>query len=157
MLADGLSTASGRKGTWQAEGRVIARAGKPVNNIARFARVPRRAGIARSAAVGHEPRGSLFVGSGSYFQSLTGLNRFGSNAGQRLRPDGSVIPVCDLKGQALHKLDVRLSKEVRLAGTAEVFNLLNHANYVLVVFPAGRAPARQRRGTNRASTLTEGL
>jgi hypothetical protein len=46
-----------------------------------------------------------------------------------------VIPVRDLKGKALHKLDVRVSKEVRLAGsvrvagTAEVFNLLNHANY----------------------------
>jgi hypothetical protein len=78
---------------------------------------------------------AYFLGSGNYFQSLTGLNPFGSNAGQRLRLDGSVIPVRDLKGKALHKLDVRVSKEVRLAGsvrvagTAEVFNLLNHANY----------------------------
>ena len=79
--------------------------------------------------------GTYYFGSGNYFQSLTGLNPFGSDAGQRLRPDGSVIPIRDLKGQALHKLDVRASKEVRLAGsvrvagTAEVFNLLNHANY----------------------------
>jgi hypothetical protein len=79
--------------------------------------------------------GAYFFGSGNYFQSLTGLNPFGSNAGQRLRPDGSVIPIRDLKGQALSKLDVRVSKEVRLAGrlrvtgTAEGFNLLNHANY----------------------------
>ncbi len=76
-----------------------------------------------------------FFGSGNYFQSLTGLNPFGSNAGQRLRPDGSVIPVRDFKGKPLSKLDVRVSKEVRLAGsvkaagTIEVFNLLNHANY----------------------------
>jgi hypothetical protein len=79
--------------------------------------------------------GGYFFGSGNYFQSLTGLNPFGSNAGQRLRPDGSVIPIRDLKGKALNKLDVRVSKEVRLAGsvrlaaTAEIFNLLNHANY----------------------------
>jgi hypothetical protein len=79
--------------------------------------------------------GAYYFGSGNYFQSLTGLNPFGSDAGQRLRPDGSVIPVRDLKGQALSKLDLRVSKEVRLpgsvrmAGTAEVFNLLNHANY----------------------------
>jgi hypothetical protein len=79
--------------------------------------------------------GAYFFGSGNYFQSLTGLNPFGSNAGQRLRPDGSVIPVRDLKGNALSKLDVRVSKSVRLAGsvrvagTAEAFNLLNHANY----------------------------
>jgi hypothetical protein len=79
--------------------------------------------------------GAYFFGSGNYFQSLTGLNPFGSNAGQRLRLDGSVISVRDLKGQVLSKLDVRVSKEVRLAGsvrvagTAEMFNVLNHANY----------------------------
>ena len=71
--------------------------------------------------------GAYYFGSGNYFQSLTGLNPFGSNAGQRLRLDGSVIPVRDLKGTALSKLDVRVSKEIRLAGsvkvagTAEVF------------------------------------
>jgi Carboxypeptidase regulatory-like domain len=79
--------------------------------------------------------GSYFFGSGNYFQSVTGLNPFGSNAGSRLRPNGSVIPVRDYKGMPLHKVDLRVSKEVRLggtlrvAGTAEVFNLLNHANY----------------------------
>jgi len=41
--------------------------------------------------------GAYFFGSGNYFQSLTGLNPFGSDAGQRLRLDGSVIPIRDLK------------------------------------------------------------
>ena len=46
-----------------------------------------------------------------------------------------MIPVRDLKGNALHRLDVRLSKEFKLggnfkvAGTAEVFNILNHKNF----------------------------
>jgi hypothetical protein len=79
--------------------------------------------------------GAYFFGSGNYFQSLTGLNPFGSNAGQRLRTDGSIIDVRDFKGKPLHKLDLRVSKEIQLvgnvkiAGTAEVFNLLDHANY----------------------------
>jgi hypothetical protein len=78
---------------------------------------------------------AYFFGSGNYFQSTTGLNPFGSGAGSRLRPDGSKIPVRDFKGDALHKLDVRLAKELRfprdvkLSGIVEVFNLLNHANY----------------------------
>ena len=79
--------------------------------------------------------GSYFFGSGNYYQSVTGLNPYGSNAGTRQRRDGSIIPVRDFKGDPLHKVDLRVSKEVRLggnvklAGTAEVFNLLNHANY----------------------------
>jgi len=78
---------------------------------------------------------SYFFGSGNYFQSITGLNPFGSGAGSRLRTDGTVIPVRDLKGLPLHRLDVRVSKEVRVggsfkvSGTAEVFNVLNHKNY----------------------------
>src|SRR5260370_32969832 len=77
--------------------------------------------------------GAYFFGSGNYFQSLTGLNPFGSNAGQRLRPDGSVIPVHDLEGKALSKLDVRVSTDVRLprsarvAGTAVGYDPLNHS------------------------------
>ena len=79
--------------------------------------------------------GAYFFGSGNYYQSLTGRNPFGSNAGQRLRLDGSIIPVRDLKGDPLHKLDIRLSKDVPLGGsarvsvTAELFNVLNHANF----------------------------
>ena len=46
-----------------------------------------------------------------------------------------VIPRNALEGLPLHKVDLRLTKDVRLRGTlkasfiGEVFNLFNHANY----------------------------
>jgi len=48
---------------------------------------------------------------------------------------GDVIPRNALEGLPVHKVDLRLTKEIRLAGTAkislmaEVFNLFNHLNY----------------------------
>ena len=47
---------------------------------------------------------------------------------------GNEVPRHSLMGEALHKVDVRLSKvfnigPVRVTGLAEVFNLLNHENY----------------------------
>jgi len=78
---------------------------------------------------------AYFFGSGNYFQSTFPHNPYGSNAGRLVRPDGSKIDIYDFKGEALHKVDLRLTKDVRLggsvrlAGTAEVFNVLNHANY----------------------------
>jgi hypothetical protein len=48
---------------------------------------------------------------------------------------GTVIPRNALKGLPLHKVDLRLTKDIRLLGTAkaqligEVFNLFNRANY----------------------------
>jgi hypothetical protein len=48
---------------------------------------------------------------------------------------GTVIPRNALRGLPLHKVDLRLTKDVRLGGSAkatliaEVFNLFNHANY----------------------------
>ena len=48
---------------------------------------------------------------------------------------GIVIPRNALRGLPLHKVDWRLTKDIRLAGStkatliAEVFNVFNHANY----------------------------
>ena len=48
---------------------------------------------------------------------------------------GCVIPRNALWGRPLHKVDLRINKEVAIAGTtrvsliAEVFNVFNHANY----------------------------
>jgi hypothetical protein len=105
---------------------------------------------------------SYFYGSGNHFNATisgtpygkTGNNRLNlSNTGgpasaiiipeamrdRWLGPDviesGMVIPRNALEGLALHKVDLRLTKEIRLVGTArlqligEVFNLFNRANY----------------------------
>jgi hypothetical protein len=46
-----------------------------------------------------------------------------------------VIPRNALKGESLHKVDLRVTKDVRIVGTlraqliGEVFNLFNRANY----------------------------
>jgi hypothetical protein len=48
---------------------------------------------------------------------------------------GDVVPRNALGGLPLHKVDVHVTKDIKLAGTArvqlvaEVFNLFNHANY----------------------------
>ena len=100
--------------------------------------------------------GSYFYGSGNPFPAVIGSvpfgipgnNRFNNLAAMTVpsaiadRWDGSptictgcVIPRNALWGYDLHKVDVRVSKEVPLGGTArvslmaEVFNLFNHANY----------------------------
>lgn len=105
---------------------------------------------------------SYFYGSGNRFNATisgtpygkTGSNRLNaSNTGgptnsivipeamldRWLGPDviasGTVIPRNALVGLALHKVDVRLTKEIMLVGSArlqligEVFNLFNRANY----------------------------
>jgi hypothetical protein len=47
---------------------------------------------------------------------------------------GNEAPRNALRGEGLHRVDVRLTKEfafggVRISGIAEVFNLFNHANF----------------------------
>jgi hypothetical protein len=60
------------------------------------------------------------------------LDRFDGNATYAV---GEVIPRNALKGLPLHRVDLRLSKDinlpggVRLTGIAEVFNITNHENY----------------------------
>ena len=52
-----------------------------------------------------------------------------------LRDIGSVAPRNALKGLPLHRIDLRVSKDIKLpggmkvTGIAEVFNLSNHKNY----------------------------
>ncbi len=94
-------------------------------------------------------------GSGNYYATSIATSPYGKPGTNRLNlgnpitipasvrdrfdgPDviatGTVIPRNALKGLALHKVDVRLSKRLRLGrasvtGLAEVFNLFNHKNY----------------------------
>ncbi|MQA29462.1 MAG: hypothetical protein GEU82_06435 [Luteitalea sp.] len=80
--------------------------------------------------------GAYFFGSGNYYQEVTGNLPFGvPTIGPRYQAGGTLIPRNGLKQDALHKVDLRATKEFRLVGNvkiqgiAEVFNVLNHANF----------------------------
>ena len=92
--------------------------------------------------------GIYFFGSGNYYPRFWAANPFGiSNfnvALNRLRPNENgvfdplrsdlIIERNSLKGRPIHKVDLRVMKEVpigpmKVAGIFEVFNLLNHENY----------------------------
>jgi hypothetical protein len=53
----------------------------------------------------------------------------------RLRPNGTIVPRNNLSTRPLHRVDMRLQKQlhlagsVRIAGLIELFNVFNHANY----------------------------
>jgi hypothetical protein len=86
---------------------------------------------------GFQLSGLYFFGSGERFSTSYGLDlRNLGGAGQlRLRPDGTIAPRNDLVGEPIHRVDLRLQRQFRLAGRAsidgivEAFNLFNRANY----------------------------
>jgi hypothetical protein len=99
--------------------------------------------------------GAYLFGSGNYYTTTYAANPFGGPGTHRYvtRPltvnpavldrfdgkatyaVGEVIPRNALKGLPLHRVDLRLSKDidlpggVKLTGIAEVFNITNHKNY----------------------------
>ena len=99
--------------------------------------------------------GAYLYGSGNYYQTNFAANPFGHGGTTRYvtapttvseavadRFDGptsfaigDVVPRNALAGLALHRVDLRMSKDinlpggVRLTGIAEVFNAFNHENY----------------------------
>jgi hypothetical protein len=79
--------------------------------------------------------GSFFFGSGNYFQITHPGNPYGDVGGSRIAADGSIIPRDSFQGAALSKLDLRLTKQIKLVGKArvdliaELFNVFNHTNY----------------------------
>ena len=93
--------------------------------------------------LGFQLSGLYFFGSGQRFTTNWGadLRSLGTTADQsqwgqgRLRPDGTIVPRNDLVGEPIHRIDMRLQKRFRLAGTMtadgmiEVFNVFNHVNY----------------------------
>jgi hypothetical protein len=104
---------------------------------------------------GFNVAGAYFFGSGNYYASSIAANPFGQSGQNRYvtsavsipsdvqnRFDGptsfavgDVVPRNALKGEALHKMDIRASKDIPFPGgiklglIAEVFNVFNHANY----------------------------
>jgi hypothetical protein len=77
-----------------------------------------------------------FYGSGQRF-ATTYSGDLGDTGGRssRLRPDGTIVPVEGLKGDPLHRVDMRLQRKFPLGnhmaieGIVELFNVFNHANY----------------------------
>lgn len=77
---------------------------------------------------------SFSLGSGNYYPSRSPVNPFGAGGSTRTLADGTILPRNDIEGDAIHKLDLRFSKDivvgdVRLSGIAEVFNVYNHENF----------------------------
>lgn len=80
--------------------------------------------------------GLYFFGSGMRFATVTSPDRRNTGASTgRLRADGSIVPRNNFVGRALHRVDLRIQRRFRLAGTVqvdgilEVFNAFNYANY----------------------------
>jgi hypothetical protein len=105
---------------------------------------------------------SYFYGSGNRFNATISATPYGKSGNNRLNlsntggsaaaivipaavadrfdgpstiASGTVIPRNALEGLPLHKVDLRITKEIRIAGSlkaqliGEVFNVFNHANY----------------------------
>lgn len=99
--------------------------------------------------------GAYLYGSGNYFSTTYAANPFGNTAtnryvtaalavnpaaldrfdGKSSYAAGELVPRNALRGFALHRVDVRLSKDLdigrgmKVTGMVEVFNLFNHKNY----------------------------
>ncbi len=99
--------------------------------------------------------GAYFFGSGNYYSTSIAANPFGKTGvnryvtapltvnasaldrfeGKATYAVGEVVPRNALKGFPLHRVDLRISKDinfpggVKITGIAEVFNLFNHENY----------------------------
>ena len=86
---------------------------------------------------GLQVSGLYFYGSGSRYATSYGtdLRDLGGIGANRLRPDRTIVPRNNFVGLPLHRVDARVQKKftmsnrVTVEGIAEVFNLLDHANY----------------------------
>ena len=81
--------------------------------------------------------GLYFYGSGARFAPTSGGDRrgIGTATGSRLRADGTLVPRNSFVGDAIHRVDLRISKtfplvgRTKIEGFADSFNLFNHENY----------------------------
>ena len=86
---------------------------------------------------GLQVSGIYFFGSGERLATTYGsdVRLTGDSRGNRLRPDGSIVPLNNFVGKPIHRVDMRLQKtlalgpRVKAEGLLEAFNIFNHANY----------------------------
>ncbi|MGE4085197.1 MAG: carboxypeptidase regulatory-like domain-containing protein [Vicinamibacterales bacterium] len=116
-----------------------------------FQRSTLRANTILNLKWGFSGAASFSYGSGNRFPATSPVDPWGTLSNRTLA-DLSIVPRNAIKGKPLHKLDLRLSKAIRLVGrvslqaVAEVFNVYNHANYgaytPLVTSPAYGQPTQ---------------
>ena len=89
---------------------------------------------------GFQVSGLYFYGSGErmdriYSADLRDIGRGFEAFGERLRPDGTIVPRADFVGDPIHRVDLRLQQRVPIAGRVaidgmlEAFNLFDRANF----------------------------
>ncbi len=89
---------------------------------------------------GFQVSGLYFYGSGERMNRIYGADFRGVGTGfeafgERLRPDGTVVPRADFVGDPIRRVDIRLQQRVPIAGRVaidgmlEVFNVFDRANF----------------------------
>jgi hypothetical protein len=86
---------------------------------------------------GFQLSGIYLYGSGERLATTYGgdTRLTGDSRGNRLRPNGTIVPRNNFVGKPIHRVDTRIQKRfvvgshVRLDGIAEVFNVFDHANF----------------------------
>ena len=86
---------------------------------------------------GLQVSGIYFFGSGERLATTYGsdVRLTGDSRGNRLRPNGTIVPLNNFVGQPIHRVDLRLQKRlefgrrIKAEGLVELFNAFNHANY----------------------------
>ncbi len=88
------------------------------------------------AGFGFQVSGVYFYGSGLRYATTYGgdLRSYGTGRGDRLRPNGTVVPRNDFVGSPNHRVDLRLQRRfgvgrAKFDGLMELFNAFNKENY----------------------------
>jgi hypothetical protein len=91
------------------------------------------------AGYGLQISGLYFYGSGMRFRTTYGADlavlQDQNAVRDRLRPNGTIIPLNDFVGDPVHRVDLRVQRRFKLGGhaavdgIAELFNVFNRANY----------------------------
>jgi hypothetical protein len=86
---------------------------------------------------GFQLSGVYFFGSGERRATTYGgdARLIGDARGNRVRPNGTIVPRNDFVGKPIHRVDTRVQRRfavgprVRVDGLVEVFNVFNHKNF----------------------------
>jgi hypothetical protein len=88
---------------------------------------------------GFQVSGMHFMSAGNRIENIYGgdLRQTGGDFSQRLRPDGTIVPLNSVFRPAQNRTDIRLQQRISLPGQMsidgiwEVFNMFNRSNYTI--------------------------